>query len=366
MHLGPLNLKHLPSLPLPSPADWGLLQQSPGPTPLVLPALLLTAWATSRLLLEFPWLLHRRSEKLLDRPLQRIAHRGSRAEGLPENSLAAFRDAIEAGAQVVELDVWQTASGEVVVFHDSTLARMAAGGSSAEISRLDYAALPPLRQDIQGQCERIPGVSREECLRIPRLEEVLALLPEDVSVVVEFKQLSERLIEEVLRIVAASGKMDRVLWFSLDERVNARLRSRPAASQIPVITSVQGMLRVFLHYYLGLVPFLPFGCDVFGITVEEVNLEVVRREPALRGLPDWLKRVIAFFFGGKPSRAMLCPALFRHLRRRGVGVWFLGVNSEEDLRVAERTGATGVLTDRIRWLTNTIAEKGIVFSQIGV
>lgn len=93
-----------------------LSQPTQRPAPLVLTsALLLSAcWAASRLLLEFPQLLHRRSDKLLGRRLSLIAHRGSRAEGLPENSLAAFRDAIAAGAEVVELDVWLTASGEVL------------------------------------------------------------------------------------------------------------------------------------------------------------------------------------------------------------------------------------------------------------
>lgn len=251
----------------------------------------------------------------------------------------------------------------MVVFHDKTLSRMTGVSSSAPISALALADLPPLRQDLVGQCERIATVSRDECVKIPLLEEVLELVPEHVSVVVEVKQDSDRLIEEVLRIVSAMGKTHQALWFSLDETVNAKLRLR-GAEALPLITSIQGMLRVFLLYYMGLLPFVNVNCDVFGITMEEVNLEVVRREAALKSLPDWLKRVIAFVFGGKPSRAMLCPSLFRHLRRRGVPVWFLGVNSEEDLRIAQRAGATGVLSDRIRWLTKTMADKRIRFTRL--
>ena len=36
--------------------------------------------------------------------VQKIAHRGSRGEGLPENSTAAFKDACKSGAEVLEVD----------------------------------------------------------------------------------------------------------------------------------------------------------------------------------------------------------------------------------------------------------------------
>ena len=52
----------------------------------------------------------------------RIAHRG--ASGIaPENTLAAFKKALEIGVDAVELDLHGTADGEIVVIHDSTLDR---------------------------------------------------------------------------------------------------------------------------------------------------------------------------------------------------------------------------------------------------
>ena len=53
-----------------------------------------------------------------------IAHRGDSARA-PENTLAAFRSAVDAGADGIELDVRLTKDGEVVVFHDSSLTRIA-------------------------------------------------------------------------------------------------------------------------------------------------------------------------------------------------------------------------------------------------
>jgi glycerophosphoryl diester phosphodiesterase len=53
-----------------------------------------------------------------------VAHRGLWNEA-PENSLLSIRRAMEAGYNVVEIDVRRTADGEFVLLHDSTLDRMA-------------------------------------------------------------------------------------------------------------------------------------------------------------------------------------------------------------------------------------------------
>lgn len=52
----------------------------------------------------------------------RIAHRGASGSA-PENTLAAFKKAIEIGVDAVELDLHGTADGEIVVIHDATLNR---------------------------------------------------------------------------------------------------------------------------------------------------------------------------------------------------------------------------------------------------
>jgi glycerophosphoryl diester phosphodiesterase len=57
-----------------------------------------------------------------NRPFPRaISHRGLRAKA-PENSIAAFLDAIEAGAEGIELDVHATSDGTVFVHHDPSFA----------------------------------------------------------------------------------------------------------------------------------------------------------------------------------------------------------------------------------------------------
>ena len=55
-------------------------------------------------------------------PWIRIAHRGASGSA-PENTIAAFKKAIEIGVDAVELDLHGTADGEVVVIHDASLDR---------------------------------------------------------------------------------------------------------------------------------------------------------------------------------------------------------------------------------------------------
>jgi len=71
-----------------------------------------------------------------------IAHRGA-SKYAPENTFAAFKRAIEAGADGIELDVRLAKDGVAVVFHDSSLKRIAgrkgkiAHYTSTELSSID-------------------------------------------------------------------------------------------------------------------------------------------------------------------------------------------------------------------------------------
>ena len=82
-----------------------------------------------------------------------FAHRGLHSEdkSVPENSLAAFRLAVEAGYGM-ELDVQLSKDGRVVVFHDDTLDRVC--GVHARVDELDWSELEKLR--LCGSEERMP------------------------------------------------------------------------------------------------------------------------------------------------------------------------------------------------------------------
>jgi glycerophosphoryl diester phosphodiesterase len=105
-----------------------------------------------------------------DRP---IAHRGLWRAGLrPENSLAAFEAACEAGYGV-ELDVRLTADGEAVVFHDNDLERMTAESGLLEERTLEELAALTL---LGGEHQKIPS-----------LVQALEIIAGRVPVLVELK-----------------------------------------------------------------------------------------------------------------------------------------------------------------------------------
>jgi glycerophosphoryl diester phosphodiesterase len=97
--------------------------------------------------------------------LQRIAHRGASVERL-ENTLSAFKLAMERGADAVELDVHLTRDNVVVVHHDPEV-----GGWP--IRTTDWADLAE--------------VKLEDDERIPRLEDVMRAIGDRLEVYIELK-----------------------------------------------------------------------------------------------------------------------------------------------------------------------------------
>jgi glycerophosphoryl diester phosphodiesterase len=149
-----------------------------------------------------------------------FAHRG--ASGiLPENTMAAFRAGLEAGATHLELDVHGSRDGAVVVIHDATLER-----TTDSVGAVREMTLAELRgvdagygfRDAHG---RRPFAERE--LRIPTFEEVLRELP-DVPLNVEIKQDEPAIEDEVISLIRRHGGSARVLLAAEHQAIMDRLR----------------------------------------------------------------------------------------------------------------------------------------------
>lgn len=94
----------------------------------------------------------------------RIAHRGASAQ-YPENTLLAFRRAIEMGVDYLELDVQMTRDGELVVMHDETLDRTTNGAGFVH-----EHTLKQIRELDAGRGEGVPTLT--EVLELARAHEV--------------------------------------------------------------------------------------------------------------------------------------------------------------------------------------------------
>ncbi len=123
-----------------------------------------------------------------------IAHRGASA-ALPENTLAAFALAAEQGADGIELDVQFSADEQIVVFHDTTLERLA--GSKSKVSELTLAELKT--------------VNLGEGQTIPTLDELLEFMGPRLLYNIELKGFSLR--DDGLETAVA----DRIESFALQD-----------------------------------------------------------------------------------------------------------------------------------------------------
>jgi len=113
-----------------------------------------------------------------------VAHRGASAVA-PENTMEAYRLAVEMGADAVELDLHLTADGELALVHDETVERTTdLTGSIASMT------LKQLRAADAGYGFEAPDGSfpfRGKELTVPTFAEVLTWLPDGIGLVVEVK-----------------------------------------------------------------------------------------------------------------------------------------------------------------------------------
>jgi glycerophosphoryl diester phosphodiesterase len=113
-----------------------------------------------------------------------VAHRGAAAVA-PENTMEAYRIAVEMGADAIELDVHLTADGELALVHDETVERTTdLGGPVASLTLKEIGAA-----DAGFRFEAPDGTFpfRGKGLTVPTIAEVLEWLPDGIGLVVEVK-----------------------------------------------------------------------------------------------------------------------------------------------------------------------------------
>ncbi len=135
-----------------------------------------------------------------------FAHRGANSFA-PENSLAAFRKAIELGCDGIELDVRYTADGNVVVFHDRHTFRMT--GVRGNIHRMSARQI--------GQLRLLQNSFPPE--KIPTLAEVLDMVGRNIRVIIDVKKESltgNGLEEKIVTIISDMGMDENVIISSFN------------------------------------------------------------------------------------------------------------------------------------------------------
>jgi glycerophosphoryl diester phosphodiesterase len=152
----------------------------------------------------------------LKRPLI-IAHRGASAQA-PENTVAAFQIAIEAGADGVELDVRLSKDGVPVVVHDRNLKRLAGRADAVADLKAEDLAVVDVGSSFNATHPK-RGRSEFAGVGIPTLAEVLGLFAASTGLVhvelkIDKKHELMPLVNAVCRVVHASPALPRIVLSS--------------------------------------------------------------------------------------------------------------------------------------------------------
>jgi glycerophosphoryl diester phosphodiesterase len=194
-----------------------------------------------------------------------IAHRGAAAEA-PENTLAAFRLALEQGAEAFELDVHATADGVPVVIHDPSLER------TTDLEGFVAACpMPRLREADAGARFTTDGGRtfpwRGRGVGIPTLAEVLDEFPA-LPVLIEVKD--PRAQAAVARVLLETGAAGRCVVASSQSEALAAFEGPPFLRG----ASRRDIARLWLGSLAGLSLGTP-GCRAYAVPERHRGLPVV-------------------------------------------------------------------------------------------
>lgn len=223
-----------------------------------------------------------------------IAHRGD-PFAHRENTLAAFRAAVEAGAEMVELDVRRSSDGAAVCVHDPTLERL--WGLRRRVAE---ATLAEVRELGEGDC------------RIPSLGEALAAVP--VPVMVDYTEAD--VVEPALEAIEQAGALDRVLFAGGNLEGHRRLRSLAPTARIA--------------------------------------LTWTSRAPCPDRLLDELG---AEYFNPRADLLADDPSLVARMRARGTGVSAWTIDRVREMEALLELGVDAVITNRIADLVELLARR---------
>lgn len=253
--------------------------------------------------------------------LQVVAHRGA-SEDAPEHTLAAYKKAIEDGADALECDVRLTADGHLVCVHDRRVNRTSNGRGAvsalelADLAALDFGSWK--RSDEEPDWEHRPQDPEDtSVLTLERLLELLADAGRPIDIAIETKhptrwagQVEERLLLLLKR-------------FGLDapaspERSPVRIMSFSARSLHRVRAASPSLPTVYLLQFLS--PRLRDGRLPAGVRIAGPSMRIVRSH----------------------------PAYIQRLKQVGHGVHVWTVNEPEDIDLCLELGVDAVITNRPR------------------
>lgn len=149
-----------------------------------------------------------------------IAHRGNHVNA-PENTLASTREAINCGADYVEVDLRTTKDGHLVAMHDAKVDRTTNGmGKVADMTWQEVEELQVFNRN-------------KKTHRIPEFKELLALCKGKINIYLDFKDAD---VAETWKQIKAAGMEHQVVVYLNKEEQYKQWKE--VAPEVPLMTSL--------------------------------------------------------------------------------------------------------------------------------
>jgi len=158
-----------------------------------------------------------------------IAHRGSHLK-VPENTLAAYENAIKEGADYVEIDLRTTKDGHLVIMHDESTTRMT--GIKGQITDLNYS-------DIRDLKIKPAVIGDTTTYRIPEFIDVLNLCKGKINIYLDFKDAD---VKKTYRLLKESGMQNNVVVYLNKEEQYGQWKS--VAPLVPLMASLPENMNI--------------------------------------------------------------------------------------------------------------------------
>jgi glycerophosphoryl diester phosphodiesterase len=251
------------------------------------------------------------------------AHRGGSLQW-PGNTILAFDEALNAGADVLEMDVRSTSDGALVVIHNSTVDETTDG--RGPVAGFTLTALQLLDAGYRWGPDKFPH--RGKGLKVPTLEEVFEHYKNrDVCMNIEIKQIMPSIVDRFCDLVVKHGMTDRILVASFSTSVLRQIRAR-----LPKLATSAGTWEMFVFYLL----------HWFNLT-DRYHLPV---------------QSLQFWSSAGPF-PIITESLVTAAHQYGLEIHGWTVNNPDEMRRLIKLGVDGIITDEPTLLIDEIEKAGL-------
>ena len=270
-------------------------------------------------------LLSQNSKSYFDCPCpQIIAHQGSSLE-LPPNTIEAFELAINQGADVIELDIWQTKDEIWTVIHDENLSKIT--GINKSIGDVSLSEIRNFDAGF-GFYKNNPDIIRSKNIQyyIPSLEQIFKKFPKQ-RINIEIKEPDASGIIKLIELISRYNMQDNILVVSSHYEVIKKFR-KLTKNKIATAASRSDIKRMM---FWGWVPFYKNKFDAFQLPFYSETIKKYGMN-----LPDWIKEK----------------------QKMDLEVHYWTIDNSKDIMHAVLIGANGIITNKPKVVYDILKDIG--------